>query len=78
MGSTDKIIRVLNSNSNSLIITFITLLCMAVNLFWYFHQDRNPKFFIAINILTAFTIMLVVLLPAIKQQLKNDRQNKIK
>ncbi len=64
--------------SNAAIIIFITLLCVDVNLFWYLHQDSNSNFFIELNILTAFTIMSVILLPAIKQQLKNDHQKRIK
>ncbi len=62
--------------TNKTLIIFITLLCVVINLFWFFNQNSNSDFFIELNILTAFTLMLVVLLPAIKQQLKNDQQNK--
>lgn len=51
-------------------IIFITMLCAAGNLYWFFHQGANPNFFIQLNLLTAFTIMLIILLPAIKQLLK--------
>lgn len=51
-------------------IILIAFFCMVTNLYWFFHQAVNSKFFIELNILTAFTIMLLVFLPAIKQQFK--------
>lgn len=51
-------------------IILINFFCVATNLYWFFHQAVNPQFFIELNILTAFTIILVVLLPAFKQQFK--------
>ena len=50
-------------------VIFITFFSVGINWHWFFHNTINPYFFIEINILTAFTIMLVILLPAIKQQL---------
>jgi hypothetical protein len=48
----------------------ITLLSVGITLYWFFHNTTNPYFFTEISILTAFTIMLVILLPAIEQPLR--------
>ena len=49
---------------------YTTLFSVGIFLCWFFHNTINPYFFTEINILTAFTIMLVILLPAIEQPLR--------
>ncbi len=48
----------------------ITLFSVGITLYCFFHNTTNPYFFTGLNILTAFTIMLVILLPAIEQPLR--------
>ena len=49
---------------------YTTLFSVGILLCWFFHNTINPYFFTEINILIAFTIMLVILLPAIEQPLR--------
>jgi hypothetical protein len=66
-----QIYKTMKSNTKKVMpILFVTLLCVSSNLYWFFHRSNDSKFYIQLNILTAFTIMVAVLLPAIKQQLK--------
>ena len=63
------------------ILTISTILicffCVAITLYWYFYQDSYPEIFKRINITTAFILILVMLLPTIQQQLKNDKKENI-
>jgi hypothetical protein len=65
-------------NKKVLPILLIALFCVAVNLYWFFHQDNNADFFIQLNLFAAFTLMLSILYQAIRQQFKNGKKNKIK
>jgi len=67
-----------SKTKKALPIILITLFCVAVNLYWLFHQDARTEFFVQLNLLTVFTIILAILFPAIKQQFKDDKKNKIK
>lgn len=55
-------------------IILITLFCVAVNLYWLFHQDKSATFFVQVNLLTACTLIFVIHIPAIKQKFKNGDQ----
>jgi hypothetical protein len=48
----------------------ICLLCVANNLYWYFHKDIYPELFIKINITIALLLIMVGFLPAIQQRYK--------
>ncbi|OCB68767.1 hypothetical protein FBGL_14340 [Flavobacterium glycines] len=59
--------------THTILTILIGLFCVVTNLYWFFNQDIQPKIFMRINIWTAFLLFLVIQLPTIQQQLKNEK-----